>query len=65
MAVTLDESLDRSLGHIRFHPGIVQQATGRNAETKSRPITTTNLPSQTIHNQKFSYIFMQERRTNM
>jgi hypothetical protein len=36
--------LARSLGHISFHPGIVQQAIGRSAETKSHPITTTNLP---------------------
>jgi hypothetical protein len=35
--------LARSLGHIRFPPGIVQQATGRSAETKSRPIATINV----------------------
>jgi hypothetical protein len=33
-----------SLGHIRFHPGIVQQATGHSAETKPHPITTASLP---------------------
>jgi hypothetical protein len=46
LVVKLGVSRSRSLGHIHFHPGIVQQATGRSAETKSHPITTTNLPDR-------------------
>jgi hypothetical protein len=43
--MSLVADLARSLGHIRFHPVTVQEATkGCSAETNSRPITTTNLP---------------------
>jgi hypothetical protein len=33
-----------SLAHIRYHPGIVQQAKAAVLRRQSHPITTTNLP---------------------